>query len=100
MGLPPVVAPQRRAARVALSHVDKVLVGPVGGEAAVLAHEDLGAPLSVGVLLVHAVDLALVGLQGAALRERLLTELTAVRTDTWQARRTASNATGERETFI
>ena len=66
---------------MALTHVDKVLVGPVGGEAAVLAHEDLGTPLAVRILLVNAVDLALVGLQRAALREGLLAELTAVRSD-------------------
>ena len=86
MGLPPVVAPQSRAARVALPHVDKVLVGPVGGEAAVLTHKDLGASLAVGVLLMNPVDLPLVGLQRAALRESLFTELTPVGSDTCEQR--------------
>ena len=87
VGLPPVVAPQGRAARVALPDVDEVLVGPVGGETAVLAHKDLGASLAVGVLLVDPVDLPLVGLQGAALREGLFAQLTPVGPDTWDGAR-------------
>ena len=87
MGLPAVVAPQGGAPRVTLPHVDEVVVGPVGGEAAVLTHKDLGASLAVSVLLEDAVDLPLVGLQRAALRERLLTELTPVGPDTCQRER-------------
>ncbi len=77
-----VITAQCRAAGVLLSDVEKVFVRPVGGEAAVLAHEDLGAPLAVCVLLPDAVDLPQVRLQRAALREGFLTQITAVRTDT------------------
>ncbi len=77
-----VITAQRRAAGVLLSDVEKVFVRPAGGEAAVLAHEDLGAPLAVCVLLPDAVDLPQVRLQRAALREGFLTQITAVRTDT------------------
>ena len=82
MRLAPVVASQGRAAGVALTHVQEVLVRSVGRVAAVFTHKDLGAALAVGVLLPHAVDLPQVGLQGAALGEGLLTQLTSVWTDT------------------
>lgn len=65
-----------------LTHVHEVLVGPTGSEAAVLTHEDLGAALPVRVLLNHAMDLAQVRLQGAALCESFLTQLTPVGPDT------------------
>ena len=82
LGVFAVVPPQGRAAGVTLTHMQEVLLGPRGGEAAVFAHEDLGAALAVGVLLSHAVDLAQVRLQGAALGEGFLTQLTPVRPDT------------------
>lgn len=84
MCLVAVVAAQGLAARVALAHVEEVLVGLVGRVAAVLAHEDLGATLAVGILLENAMDLPQVGLEGAALCEGLVAQLTTVRTDTWR----------------
>jgi len=55
--------------------------------AALLAHVQLVAALLVGVLLAHAVDLLHVGLQRAALRERLVTQATLVGTHAWGGRR-------------
>lgn len=83
-----VVTPKRGAARVLLSHVQEILVWSAGSEAAVLAHEDLGASLAVRVLLTHTVDLAQVRLQRASLRERFITQITPVRTDTCGERET------------
>lgn len=57
MRLPPVVATQGRAARVALPHMEEVLIRMVGGVATVLTNKDLGASLAVGILLVDAMDL-------------------------------------------
>lgn len=82
LGLAAVVAAQGRAPGVALPDMEEVLVGAAGREAAVFTNEDLGAALAVGVLLVHAVDLPHVRLQGAALSEGLLTQLALVGTDT------------------
>lgn len=65
-----------------LTHVHEVLVGPTGSEAAVLTHKDLGAALPVRVLLPHAMDLAQMRLQRAALSEGLLAQLTPVWPDT------------------
>lgn len=67
---------------MALPHVEEVLVRSAGRVAAVLADKDLGAALAVRVLLLHAVDLPHVGLQGAALGKGLLAQLTLVGTDT------------------
>lgn len=77
-----VVSAQGRTIWMPLAHVHEVLIGPAGSEAAVLTHEDLGAALPVRVLLPHAMDLAQVRLQRAALRESLLAQLTPVRPDT------------------
>lgn len=67
---------------MSLTHMHEVLVRPAGSKATVLTHKDLGAALPVCVLLPHTMDLAQVGLQRAALRESLLTQLTPVRSDT------------------
>lgn len=77
-----VITAQRRAARVLLSHVQEIFIRSARGEAAVLTHEDLRASLTVRVLLPHAVDLTQVRLQRAPLRERFITQITPVRTDT------------------
>lgn len=76
-----VVSAQGGAPGVALLHVHKVLVGAAGRVAAVFTHKDLGSSLSVGVLLVNAVNLPRVGLEGAPLGEGFLTQLTLVRTN-------------------
>lgn len=81
MGLAAIIPAEGGASRMALSHVEEVLIGAARGVTTVLAHEDLGASLAVGVLLVDAVDLPHVRLQRAALREGFLTELTLVRAD-------------------
>lgn len=51
--------------------------------AAVLTDVQLGAPLLVSILLCHTMDLLHVGLQGAALGEGFLTQITLIWTDTW-----------------
>lgn len=63
--------------------VDEQLVLSSRRVAALLAHVQLVASLLVGVLLGDAVDLLHVGLQRAALGERLLAEGALVGTDTW-----------------
>jgi len=63
--------------------VDEQLVLGARREAALLAHVQLVAPLLVGVLLRDAVDLLHVGLQGAALGERLVAQRALVRPDAW-----------------
>lgn len=52
--------------------------------AALLAHVQLVAALLVGVLQRDAVDLLHVGLQGAALRERLVAQRALVRAHAWK----------------
>lgn len=82
MGLAAVVPSQGGTTRVALSHVEEVLIRAARGVTAILTHKDLGASLAVGVLLVDAVNLPHVRLQRATLGEGLLTQLTLVGTDT------------------
>lgn len=77
-----VVSAEGGAPRVALLHMQEVFIRAAGGVTTVLAHKDLGTSLSVGVLLVDAVNLSHVGLQGASLREGLVAQLTFIRTNT------------------
>lgn len=77
-----VVSAEGRAPRVALLHVQEVFIRAAGGVATVFTHKDLGTSLSIGVLLVNAVNLSHVGLEGASLCEGFLTQLTLVRTNT------------------
>lgn len=81
VGMATVVAAQGGASRMALAYMEEVFIGSVGGEATVLAHKDLGAPLAIGVLLADTVDLPHVGLEGAPLGEGLFTQLTPVGTN-------------------
>lgn len=82
MGLAAVVPAQGWAAWVALSHMEEVLIGPARSVTTVLTHKDLGASLTVGVLLVHTMYLPHMGFQRTALCECLLTQFALVWTDT------------------
>lgn len=55
--------------------------------AAVFAHVKFISPLFVGVLLLHAVNLLQVGLQGTALGEGFVANLTFVRTNSCNIKR-------------
>lgn len=66
------------AVGVVVLEVNVVALGLAGGVATLLAHVDLGTALLVGVAVLDAVDLEAVGLQGAALRERLLAQVALV----------------------
>ena len=55
--------------------------------AAVFAHVKFVSPLFVGVLLLHTVDLLKVGLQGAALGEGFVANLTLVRSNSCNVKR-------------
>lgn len=55
--------------------------------AAVFAHVQFVSPLFVGVLLLHAVNLLQVGLQGTALGEGFVAHLTFVRTNSCKGKR-------------
>lgn len=50
--------------------------------AALFAHVHLGAPLLVGVVVLHSVHLQAVALEGTPLSERLLAQIALVRPDT------------------
>lgn len=65
---------QQRAVGVVLLQVQDVALLALRRAAALLTHVQLGPPLLVRVLLLHAVDLLEVGLQGAALREGLVAQ--------------------------
>lgn len=65
---------QQRAVGVVLLQVQDVALLALGRAAALLAHVQLGPPLLVCVLLLHAMDLLEMRLQGAALREGLVTQ--------------------------
>lgn len=65
---------QQRAVGVVLLQVQDVALLALGRAAALLAHVQLGPPLLVRVLLLHAVDLLEMGLQRAALREGLVAQ--------------------------
>lgn len=82
MGLAAVVPAEGGTARVALSHMEEILIRAAWGVTTILTHKDLGASLAVGILLVNAVNLPHVGLQRAALCEGFLAQLTLVGTDT------------------
>ena len=88
------VSPQGRTARMMLTNMYEVFVWSSSGEATVLTHKDLGAALAIGVLLPHAVDLPQVGLQGAALGEGFLTELTPIGPNALQQGTQDSHQTG------
>lgn len=77
-----VVSAEGGAPWVALLHMQEVFIRAAGGVAAVFTHKDLGASLSIGVLLVNAVNLSHVGLEGASLREGFVTQLTLIRANT------------------
>lgn len=81
MGLAAIIPAKGGASRMTLSHVEEVLVRAAGGVTTILTHKDFGASLTVGVLLMDAVDLPHVRLQRAALREGLLAQLTLVGPD-------------------
>lgn len=69
---------EKRAARVGTVHMQvQVLLGGAS-VAAVLADVQLVPALLVGVLLLHPVDFLQVGLQGAALGEGLVADITLV----------------------
>lgn len=89
-----IVSPQGRAARMMLTNMDEIFIRSSRGEATVLAHKDLGAPLAVGILLPHPMDLPQVGLQGAALSEGFLTELTPIWPNALQQGTQDSDQTG------
>lgn len=55
--------------------------------ATVFTHIKFVSPLFVGVLLLHAVDLLQVGLQGAALREGFVADLAFVRSNSCNIKR-------------
>lgn len=76
-----------RAVGVVVLEVEVVALGLAGGVAALLAHVDLGTALLVGVAVLHAVDLEAVGLQGAALGERLLAQVALVGPHTCSGRK-------------
>lgn len=78
--LPAVLAPTA-VGGVELAQVAVILSAAAAGEATFLAHEELGAALAIGIVLLNAVDLLQVGLQGAALGEGLVTDAAAVRAD-------------------
>lgn len=65
---------QQRAVGVVLLQVQDVALLALGRAATLLAHVQLGPPLLVRVLLLHAVYLLEVGLQRAALREGLVAQ--------------------------
>lgn len=70
---------QRRRERMVVLQVQVVNLRFAGGVAALLAHVHLGPALLVGVLMLHAVHLLAMRLQGAALREALLAQVALVR---------------------
>lgn len=76
-----VVSTEGGASGVALLHMQEVFIRAAGGVTAVFTHKDLGTSLSIGVLLVNAVNLSHVGLEGASLREGFVTQLTFIRTN-------------------
>lgn len=69
---------QQRAVGVVLLQVQDVALLALGRAATLLAHVQLGPPLLVRVLLLHAVDLLEMRLQRAALREGLVTQAALV----------------------
>lgn len=79
--LPGGFALQQGAVGVQRVEVQQQLVLRGRRVAALLAHVELVAPLLVGVLQRHAVDLLHVGLQGAALREGLVAQRALVGAD-------------------
>lgn len=82
MGLAAVVPAEGRTPGVTLSHMEEVLIRTVWGVTTILTHKDLGAPLTIGVLLVNTMNLPHMGLQRATLCECFLTQFTLVGTDT------------------
>ena len=76
-------AQQCRTGRVLLFEMRVVLVRSPGRVSALLAHVDLVSALLVCELELAAVHLATVRLQRTALRERLATLLTLVRTNSY-----------------
>lgn len=87
MSLTTVVPAESRAARVALSHMEEVLIRPAWCITTILTHKDLGASLAVSILLMYAMNLSHMGLQRATLCESFLTQLTLVGTDTCSSER-------------
>lgn len=81
VGLAAIIPAKGGASRMTLSHVEEVLVRATWGITTILTHKDFGTSLTVGVLLMDAVDLPHVRLQRASLREGLLAELTLVGPD-------------------
>lgn len=65
---------QQRAVRVVLLQVQDVALLALGRAATLLAHVQLGPPLLVRILLLHAMDLLEMRLQRAALSEGLVTQ--------------------------
>lgn len=81
VGLAAIVPAQGRASRMTLPHMEEVLIRAGWGVTTILTHKDFGTSLTVGVLLMNAVDLPHVRLQRASLCEGFLTQLTLVWAD-------------------
>lgn len=81
VGLAAIISAKGRASRMTLPHMEEVLIRTAWGVTTILTHKDFGASLTVGVLLVDAMDLPHVRLQRTSLCEGFLTELALVWAD-------------------